>query len=62
MVGGKGFEPLKAQGQQIYSLSRLTASVPTHTRPKPACTTHLSFDICLRNRWRPTRRFALQIS
>lgn len=30
MVGGEGFEPSKAQGQQIYSLSRLTASVPTH--------------------------------
>ena len=32
MVGGEGFEPSKAQGQQIYSLSRLTASVPTHVR------------------------------
>ncbi len=29
MVGGEGFEPSKAQGQQIYSLSRLTASVST---------------------------------
>ena len=29
-VGREGFEPSKAQGQQIYSLSRLTASVPTH--------------------------------
>ncbi len=30
MVGRQGFEPWKAQGQQIYSLSRLTASVPAH--------------------------------
>ncbi len=30
LVGRQGFEPWKAQGQQIYSLSRLTASVPTH--------------------------------
>ena len=30
VVGRNGFEPLKAQGQQIYSLPRLTASVPTH--------------------------------
>jgi hypothetical protein len=30
MVGRTGFEPVKAQGQQIYSLPRLTASVPTH--------------------------------
>ena len=30
MVGRVGFEPTKAQGQQIYSLPRLTASVPTH--------------------------------
>lgn len=28
-VGRAGFEPAKAQGQQIYSLSRLTASVST---------------------------------
>ncbi len=30
MVGRIGFEPMKAQGQQIYSLPRLTASVPAH--------------------------------
>ena len=29
LVGRTGFEPVKAQGQQIYSLPRLTASVPT---------------------------------
>ena len=28
MVQGEGFEPPKAQGQQIYSLSCLTASLP----------------------------------
>ena len=33
MVGRQGFEPWKAQGQQIYSLSRLTASVPTRAWP-----------------------------
>jgi hypothetical protein len=32
MVGGEGFEPSKAQGQQIYSLPRLTASVPTRAQ------------------------------
>ena len=32
LVGGEGFGPSKAQGQQIYSLPRLTASVPTHAR------------------------------
>lgn len=31
VVGGEGFEPSKAQGQQIYSLSRLTASVSTRS-------------------------------
>ena len=30
VVGRVGFEPTKAQGQQIYSLSQLTALVPTH--------------------------------
>lgn len=36
VVGGEGFEPSKAQGQQIYSLSRLTASVSTHVLwPQP---------------------------
>ena len=29
LVGRVGFEPTKAQGQQIYSLPRLTASVST---------------------------------
>ena len=28
-VGRVGFEPTKAQGQQIYSLPQLTALVPT---------------------------------
>ena len=40
VVGGEGFEPSKAQGQQIYSLSRLTASVSTRELwPQP---THLA--------------------
>ena len=30
VVGRIGFEPMKAQGQQIYSLPRLTTSVPAH--------------------------------
>ncbi len=30
MVGRNGFEPLKALSQQIYSLPRLTTSVPAH--------------------------------
>ncbi len=29
---GIGFEPMKAQGQQILSLSRLTASLPSHKK------------------------------
>ncbi len=29
-MGREGFEPPKALSQQIYSLSRLTASLPTH--------------------------------
>ena len=28
MVGREGFEPSKAEGRQIYSLLRLTASLP----------------------------------
>ena len=28
MVGRKGFEPLKPEGRQIYSLMRLAASLP----------------------------------
>ena len=28
MVGREGFEPSKAEGRQIYSLMRLTASLP----------------------------------
>ena len=31
-MGRSGFEPLKAYSQQIYSLPRLAASVPTRTR------------------------------
>ena len=31
MVQGEGFEPPKAQGRQIYSLLRLTASLPLHS-------------------------------
>ena len=30
-MGRSGFEPLKAYSQQIYSLPRLAASVPTRT-------------------------------
>ena len=35
-LGGEGFEPSKAQGQQIYSLPRLTASVPTRAQSRCA--------------------------
>ena len=31
---GIGFEPMKALDQQILSLSRLTASLPSHEKPK----------------------------
>ena len=45
MVGREGFEPSKALGRQIYSLMRLTASLPprrlprrrTHTPRAPFC-------------------------
>ena len=30
VVGRKGFEPLKPEGRQIYSLMRLAASLPPH--------------------------------
>ncbi len=30
MVQGEGVEPPKAQGRQIYSLLRLTTSLPLH--------------------------------
>src|SRR5262249_44338919 len=30
LVGRKGFEPLKPEGRQIYSLMRLAASLPPH--------------------------------
>ncbi len=32
-MGRVGFEPTKAQGQQIYSLLHLTALEPTHSHP-----------------------------
>ena len=32
-MGRIGIEPMKAQGQQIYSLPRLTASVPARKSP-----------------------------
>ena len=33
MVGREGFEPSKAEGRQIYSLLRLTASLPPRMPP-----------------------------
>ena len=36
MVGREGFEPSKAEGRQIYSLLRLTASLPPPRTPNPA--------------------------
>ncbi len=35
-VGREGFEPSKAQGQQIYSLPQLTALVPTQGKSRCA--------------------------
>jgi hypothetical protein len=35
-MGRIGIEPMKAQGQQIYSLPRLTASVPARKSPATA--------------------------
>ena len=39
MVGREGFEPSKAEGRQIYSLMRLTASLPPRRcrRSEPRC-------------------------